>query len=138
MPEALYSFKKSIDLRPGYGPNLYDYAIALVRADRYDEARQYAAEAVRANPKMAGAHELLGSLAMREQRYADAIRKYRQALDLEPASDRLQLRLGVALVSSGDTREAIGYLQAARGSADESIARQASEILNRLRAPSPQ
>jgi tetratricopeptide (TPR) repeat protein len=134
--DALYNFKKSVDLQPAQGPNLYDYAIALVTADRFDDAREYATEAIRNDPKMADAHELLGSLLMRRQQYLDAIREYRQALDLEPASDRLQLRLGVALASGGDTRNALEHLQIAGNSSDFSIAQQARGILARLRVSS--
>jgi predicted Zn-dependent protease len=132
--EALYSFRKSIDLRPGFAPNLYDYAIALVRANRFEEAREYAAEAARSDPKMAGAHELLGSLFMRQQQYSDAAREYQQALDLEPGSDRLQLRLGVALASGGEARNAIEHLQTASRSGDAAIAEQAKGILARFHA----
>lgn len=136
VPEALYDFRKSIDVRPGFAPNLYDYAIALVTADRFEEAREYATEASRSDPKMAGAHELLGSLAMRQQQYPDAIKEYRQALDLEPASDRLELRLGVALASGGDTKEAIEHLRTASRSGDAATAKQAKGVLAQLQATS--
>ena len=62
MAEAFYNFEKALRLRPGYAPYLYDFALALVRGDRFDEAQQRAEEAVRADPNLADAHELLGSL----------------------------------------------------------------------------
>src|SRR6202011_6210809 len=38
-PEAFYDFENAVRLRPGYAPYLYDFALALVRADRYEEAQ---------------------------------------------------------------------------------------------------
>ena len=60
MPEAIYDFERAVRLRPGYAPYLYDFALALVRADRFDEAQRRAEEALRADPNLADAHELLG------------------------------------------------------------------------------
>ena len=62
MPEAIYGFQKAIRLRPREGSYLYDYALLLARLNRLDEAFQPALEAVRVNPKLAEAHELLGGL----------------------------------------------------------------------------
>ena len=37
--EAMYDFERAIRLRPGAAVHLYDYALALARADRFDEAQ---------------------------------------------------------------------------------------------------
>ena len=58
MPEAIYGFEKAIRLRPREGSNRCDYALL----NRLDEAFQPALEALRVNPKLAEAHELLGGL----------------------------------------------------------------------------
>ena len=38
-PKHMYDFERAIRLRPGSAPHLYDYALALARADRFDEAQ---------------------------------------------------------------------------------------------------
>ena len=47
--EAMYDFERAIRLRPGSAPHLYDYALALARADRFDEAQERAEAALRAD-----------------------------------------------------------------------------------------
>ena len=65
-PKPFYDFERAIRLRPGSAPHLYDYALALARADRFDEAQERAEAAVRIDPNLAEAHELLGGLFERK------------------------------------------------------------------------
>lgn len=53
-----------------------------------------------------------GAQAMREQRFEDAERIYRQMLKENPRDSRLRMNLGLALHSSGKYRESIPELQA--------------------------
>src|SRR5262249_13368891 len=62
MPEAIYDFERAIRLRPGSATYLYDCALALARAGRFDEAQQRAEAVLRADGATATAHELLGGL----------------------------------------------------------------------------
>jgi tetratricopeptide (TPR) repeat protein len=101
IPEALYNFERAIRLRPGSAPHLYDYALALARADRFDEARERAEAALRADANLAEAHELLGGLFERKRQWADAAREYRRALELQPDLRRVQLRLENVLRQPG-------------------------------------
>jgi Tfp pilus assembly protein PilF len=91
--EALYNFERAIRLRPGSAPHLYDYALALARADRFDEARERVEAALRADGNLAEAHELLGGLFERKRQFPEAAREYRRALELGPDLPRIQLRL---------------------------------------------
>jgi tetratricopeptide (TPR) repeat protein len=99
---SFYDFEKALRLRPGDATFLYDYALALVRADRFDEAQQRAEAAVAADANSADAHELLGGLYLRKGRLEDAVRAYRRLVELRPdarARQRLadaQRRLGAA------------------------------------------
>jgi tetratricopeptide (TPR) repeat protein len=101
IPEALYNFERAIRLRPGSAPHLYDYALALARADRFDEARERAEAALRADANLAEAHELLGGLFERKRQWADAAREYRRALELQPDIRRVQSRLENVLQQLG-------------------------------------
>jgi tetratricopeptide (TPR) repeat protein len=96
MSMALYSFQKATHLRPDYGPYLYNYALALAGAERIDEARTQAQAAVNADPDLAEGHVLLGGLLEKDQRLAEAVSEYQQAVKLDPwfQSGAAGLRVG--------------------------------------------
>lgn len=91
--EAIFDFERAIRLRPGSAPHLYDYALALARADRFDQAQERAEAALRADANLAEAHELLGGLFERKRQLPEAAREYRRALELRPDLNRVRLRL---------------------------------------------
>ena len=80
---------------------LYDYALALVRADRFDDAQNEAEMAVRADASLVEAHELLGGLHARKKELPEAAREYAAALALKPDLARAQLRLGDGACGGG-------------------------------------
>ena len=134
MPDAFFHFEKAVRLRPAFGPYLYDYALALVRADRFDEAQGRVEEALRADPSLPDAHELLGGLFVRKRQLAEAASEYRRTLELQPASSRAHLRLGNVLAAQGDVRAASEHLREAAKSSDAAIARQAVQALSEIGA----
>ncbi len=86
--EAMFHFERAIRLRPTSAAHLYDYALALARVSRFDQAQQRAEEALRADPNSAEAHELLGGLFERKPQLPDAAREYQRALALRPEVSR--------------------------------------------------
>jgi tetratricopeptide (TPR) repeat protein len=133
-PEAFYDFEKALRLRPDHATYLYDFALALVRADRFDEALPRAEAAVRAGPDLADAYELLGGLYTMKGRMPEAIDSYRRVVQLRPESAAAHLRLGNALAAHGDVTSAAEQLREAAASADPTIAKQASDALRRIGA----
>ena len=132
--EAIFHFERAIRLRPTSALHLYDYALALARVNRFDEAEQRAEAALRADPNSAEAHELLGGLFERKPQLPEAAREYQRALALRPEVARLHLRLGNVLALQGKAADAAQHLrEAARGS-DPAIAQQATRALERLGA----
>jgi tetratricopeptide (TPR) repeat protein len=99
--EAMYDFERAIRLRPGSAPHLYDYALALARADRFDEARERVEAALRADANLAEAHELLGGLFERRRQWAEAAAEYRRVLELQPGLNRVHVRLENVLRQPG-------------------------------------
>ncbi len=99
-PEAFFDFERAIRLHPR-AEYLYDYALALVRADRFDEAETEAGMAVRADSGLGEAHELLGGLYARKRQWTDAAREYRAAIALHPELERLRQRLASILAQQG-------------------------------------
>jgi tetratricopeptide (TPR) repeat protein len=132
MSVALYSFQKATDLRPDYGPYLYNYALALVAAQRLDEARTQAQAAVKADPSLAEVHVLLGGLFERDQRLAEAVGEYQQAVKLQPAFSLAHLDLGLVLAAQGDLRSAAEHLRKAAAGSDPNVVRQAAQALQQI------
>jgi predicted CXXCH cytochrome family protein len=99
--EAMFDFEKAIRLRPGAAVYLYDYALALARANRFDEAEARVNAALQANDHVAEAHELLGRLFERKRQWADSVKEYRRALGLRPDLDQVRARLAIVLQQSG-------------------------------------
>jgi tetratricopeptide (TPR) repeat protein len=131
MSEAVFDFERAIKLRPS-ARYMYDYALALVRADRFDEAQSQASMAVRADASLVEAHELLGGLYTRKQEWSDAAREYSAALALKPDLARVELRLGSVLAALGDREGAALHLRQAAAGNDAAIARQAAQALRDL------
>ena len=131
---AFFDFERAIKLHP-YGRYFYDYALALVRDDRFDDAQKEAEIAVRADASLAEGHELLGGLHERKKEFADAAREYLAELGLKPTLARAQLRLARVLAAQGDLDGAASHFREAAKSNDAAIARQAVQALRELGAP---
>jgi tetratricopeptide (TPR) repeat protein len=132
LAESLYNFEKATRLRPGYAPHLYDYGLALLSVNRFDDAQASAEAALHADPNMAEAHELLGGLLARKRQLAEAAREYNEALRLRPDFDRAHLDLATVLAAQGDMPGAVQHLRAAAVGRDPRVAQQASAALQRL------
>jgi tetratricopeptide (TPR) repeat protein len=128
---AFFHFERAIKLHLS-GQYLYDYALALARADRFDDARIEAELAVRADATLAEPHELLGGLHFRKGALPDAVREYSAAVALKPDLARVHLRLGAILSSQGDKVRAAEHFRSAAKGNDAAIARQAEQALRDL------
>jgi predicted CXXCH cytochrome family protein len=131
LPGARFDFERALKLNPS-SHYMYDYALALARADRFDEAQAKAESALQADASIAEAHELLGGLYARKKQVTDATREYATALALSPGSARIELRLGTVLAAAGDKEGAASHLREAAKSTDAAIARQAGQALREL------
>ncbi|MCU1330015.1 MAG: Tetratricopeptide 2 repeat protein [Bryobacterales bacterium] len=130
--EAMFAFERAVALKPGSAPYLYDYALALARANRFDEAEQRAKEALQADSKLATGHELLGGLYERRSVWPSAIAEYGKAIELQPSLTRVRLRLAGILVQQGDRAGALEQLRAAAKDPDPAMAAQALKLLQQL------
>ncbi|HVV47354.1 MAG TPA: tetratricopeptide repeat protein, partial [Bryobacteraceae bacterium] len=99
--EAMFDFERAVRLRPGSPVYLYDAALALARASRFDEAEQRIRAALRADDKAAEAHELLGRLLERKRQWKESAQEYGRALELRPDLERVRARLASVLQQSG-------------------------------------
>ena len=85
-PKLSKNFEKATRLHPGFGPNLYDQALALVRLNRFEEAQESVEAALRADANLALAHELRGGLLARKQQLTEAARDINRCSNYRPAS----------------------------------------------------
>jgi predicted CXXCH cytochrome family protein len=129
--DAFFDFERAIKLYPS-AQYLYDYALALVRADRFDDAQKQTQTALRTDPGLVEAHELLGGLHARKKELPEAAQEYAAALALKPDLARVHLRLGTVLAAEGDKDGAAAHFREAAKGNDAAAARQAEQALRDL------
>jgi predicted CXXCH cytochrome family protein len=129
--DAFFDFERAIKLRPS-GRYMYDYALALARADRFDEAQREAVQAVRADASLVEPHELLGGLHARKNELSQAADAYSAALALKPDLARAHFQLAKVLAAQGDKAGAATHFRDAANGTDSAIARQAEQALRDL------
>ena len=132
MGEALKDLEKATQLHPNFAPHLYDYALALVRANRFDDAQSSTEAALRADANMAPAHDLRGGLIARKGQLAEAANEYRQALKLQPDFSRAHLDLATVLAAQGDMAGATEHLREAAKGSDPAVAQAAARALQQI------
>jgi tetratricopeptide (TPR) repeat protein len=130
--QSLFAFEKATRLRPGYAPHLYDYALELSAVNRVDDAQASVQAALRADPDMAEAHELLGGLLAGRRQLPEAAHEYGEAIRLKPELARAHLDLARVLAAGGDMPGAIEHLRKAAAGSDPQVAQLAAQALQRL------
>jgi tetratricopeptide (TPR) repeat protein len=104
--EAKSEFQSALDRDKVYVPISVRLAGTLVDLNDYAGARKVLEEARGNHPKDAILYSMLGDLAMKEKRYADAIASYNQALQREPKADGLYAKLADANAAKGNKKAA--------------------------------
>lgn len=101
--DAIDVLQKLAELRPLRAKEYY-YRIAELSLRTFDDAQavRYAQLALEKNPEDAAAHARLGEVYAKMQREADAIKEYRQAIDLDPRAFEHYLALASLLMDQGD------------------------------------
>jgi protein O-GlcNAc transferase len=80
-------------------------------AGHTEDARRALTEALEENPSLATAHRMLGLIAARDGRDAEAEARLRQALQLDPGEHDALLNLGLVLRRHGRDAEARPLLE---------------------------
>jgi Flp pilus assembly protein TadD len=94
-------------------------------------------EAVKADPGMAEAHDLLGNLLLSRGNVQRAVTQYEDAIRIRPDYGRAHYDLGAALADKGDVAGAVPHLQKAAASPQQAVREEAIQALQQLHQPRP-
>ena len=84
-----------------------------INLGQLDQAARYLDEALHANPSHHSAHDNLGVLLARQERYAEAAASFQRAVALNPQAVMTQVNLANAIARSGQVEESIEVLRRA-------------------------
>lgn len=105
-PAALGYFEQALTLNQEYLPIRIAVVNARVEQGDLEGARKLLADFVAANPQQPVALALLGDIALRQKRYADAIDATNRALALDPKATKLYGQLADAYTGAGNAKAA--------------------------------
>jgi tetratricopeptide (TPR) repeat protein/tRNA A-37 threonylcarbamoyl transferase component Bud32 len=110
--ECIAELRTAIAMAPFDGETHGKLAMALYSVNRLDEALAESEEAIRLRPDLLEPRLNAATIRSEQSCVEDAIREYRSALEIQPASKLVLYDLGVALEHRGDP-EAIDCLERA-------------------------
>ncbi|MEO5561224.1 MAG: tetratricopeptide repeat protein [Dokdonella sp.] len=99
-------FELALQLNREYAPIVVTVARAKFDNGDLDGARKLLTEFTRAHGDQAVPFALLGEIALRQKRYADAVEQTEKALSIDPAATRLYATLADAQTGAGNTKAA--------------------------------
>ena len=126
--------ENALGIRPYDAKTHANLAKLLASRDdiRMEEAQRQIEAAVKNDPHLAEAHDLLGGMLEMKGKIAAAQHEYEEALRIKPELARARLNLGALLAGRGDRAGAIHNLQLASQSSDMEINEQARRALQEL------
>lgn len=107
------SGKAKKNFEPANAAQLVAAASASFEAGRYDQSRQQAQQAIKADPQSGDAHTLLAALSARSGDVAAAGDHYRKALETSPGNGAYANNYGIWLCGSGHAQESLPWFDKA-------------------------
>lgn len=111
LPEAVASYRKAVELQPGFFDAWSNLCAALKALGDSEAAVEAGLRAVRLSPAAGGGHLNLGNALKACGDWNGAEASYRQALVLEPGNTRTRLNLANTLREEGRLKEALVLLR---------------------------
>ena len=99
-------FERSYKLNPGYLPARMAMANALIRDNELDRAKALLNEYVKDHKTAPMPYAVLATIALQQERYADAVDAFKWALAAEPQATQLYGGLALAQEKAGDKKGA--------------------------------
>lgn len=129
--KAFEAYRKAIELKPDDAGYLNNFALALARAKRFDEAQQELTKAAQVDPPNAGKYYYnLGALLVNNQQLEPAGEAFKKAIEADPNHADSHYQYGIYLVSKAQV-DASGKVTPAPGT------REAFEAYLRLKPDGP-
>jgi tetratricopeptide (TPR) repeat protein len=113
LAEAEASYRRALDLQPGYVPARVHLGEVLLAGNRTDEAEAVLRQALTADSKNAAARAALGEVFLSRRQYREAAEQLEAALAAAPEADRLHHPLGLAYRGLGEMDKAHEHLKKA-------------------------
>lgn len=110
----------------------FNYGIALARMNRLNDAQTHIEAALKDNPNLAEAHDVLGGLLENRGRMDAALFQYREAVRIRPGYGKAHLDLGSVLASRHDLAAAAEEFRKAAADANPEIQQQARLALQTI------
>jgi len=104
--EARTNFQAALDRDKVYVPIRYRLADTLIDLGDEAGARKVLEETAKAYPTQAVAFSMLGELALKQKRYADAVAAFNNALKIDPKANEIYAHLATAYDGSGNATAA--------------------------------
>jgi predicted CXXCH cytochrome family protein len=128
LAEAVWHYERS----SGKAVDQFNYGVTLARMNRLADAETHLRAALKDDPHLPEAHDVLGSLLENRGRIDAAIVEYREAVRLRPNFGKAHLDLGAALASRRDLGGAAEEFGKAALDPDPEIRRQATRALQSI------
>lgn len=93
---AIHSYEKATALQENYADAWFNWAIALEKQEKPDEAMAHIKKAIKYNPKQAKYHNLLGLFYKHKKDYSGAIKAFETAIKIQPGYLKAIHNLGTA------------------------------------------
>lgn len=122
-------FEKAHEIAPEQLRPMATLVATYVKAGKREQAELFLESAITEQPDNVYAYMLRGALHEQAQQFADAERRYRQALEIEPRISELQNRLLKLLVVQDRQEDALAFVRSARVGAAEYAGLAVSEAL---------
>jgi tetratricopeptide (TPR) repeat protein len=132
--EAISTFEKALDARPGYPPALKGLALSEMTLNRYDAAKGHFGQLLTATPQDGIAHAGLGEIAFIQGRFDDAIHEFEKSDPLYRNDPRLLVEYARANIQKNQNAKAVAALSGTPENSNSLIHFEAGSLLASLKA----
>jgi tetratricopeptide (TPR) repeat protein len=129
LAEAVWHYE-----RAGEKVDQFHWGVTLARMNRTAEAQTHIEAALKADPNMAEAHDVLGGLMEKQGRFEAAVAEYREAVRIRPDLGGAHFDLGRVLAKTHDLAGAAEEFRKAATDPDPVIRQQALDALRAIGA----
>ena len=111
--EAIKSYSRSIEIRPGYAEAYDNLGVALTEGGRFDDAIRHFSAILGTRSQDPMIHSNLGLALMRKGNFQEAISHFSKALRLKPNYAEAHNNLGITLAQQGNLKDAVRHFSEA-------------------------